>query len=355
VRLEIVYADRREWYGSPGAQSLSVEHPVAFIGGGMIGNGAFAITLSNILMGGIFTYRGEEQLDGRPTVRYDFRLPRLLGPLQVSIGGGVGTTGEEGSLWVDPQSLDLVRMASRAAEIPPVLPLQETGTTVDYARMRIGDSDAVLAERADTTMIDDSGTEAYNRMEFTHCRSYAATSTISFGSKPPELDVAAPAPPRPAGAGQAVPAFLEVTVLLTTPISDQDAVGKLIDGKISADVVHKGMVAVPNGSVVHGRIRRLEHYPGRGVFAVGLEFTEVEVHGESLPFYADLLRVDKDPRIEAVLSRRILVPREGSVQVTDEVIILPELPGVASFFVKSATLALPAGFRMVWRTRGVIH
>src|ERR1700722_20436077 len=42
VRLEIVYTDRREWYGSPGARNLSEDDPSRFIGSGMIGNGAFA-------------------------------------------------------------------------------------------------------------------------------------------------------------------------------------------------------------------------------------------------------------------------------------------------------------------------
>ena len=355
VRLEIVFADGREWYGSPGARNLSVDNPVAFIGGGMIGTGAFALSLHNIVEGGIFTYRGEEKMDGRQVVRYDFRLPRLLKALEIAVPGGVGTVGEEGSIWVDPQSLDLIRAESRAAEIPPFLPLEEAGTNVNYARMRIGDSNALLAQQADSSMVDGSNVESYNRIEFTHCRSYTASSTISFDSKPEPSARAITAAPAPPGVGAAIPPFVEITVLLATPVSDKDSVGTLIEGTISGDVVHKGKVVVPDGSLVHGRIRRLEHYPDRGVFGVGLELTEVEVRGEWLPFYADLLRVDKDPRIQLELSRRILVPRRSRVDVADETITLLELPGVASFFVKGANFTLPAGFRLVWRTRGLLH
>ena len=75
VRLEIVYSNHREWYGSPGDRNLSVDNPVAFIGSGMIGNGAFAATLNNIIAGASFMYRGEETLGGRTAVKYDFRLP----------------------------------------------------------------------------------------------------------------------------------------------------------------------------------------------------------------------------------------------------------------------------------------
>ena len=68
VRLEIVYSGTREWYGSPGARNLSEESPAAFTGSGMIGNGEFALTLNNILVAAIFTYRGEETIGGRTAV-----------------------------------------------------------------------------------------------------------------------------------------------------------------------------------------------------------------------------------------------------------------------------------------------
>lgn len=355
VRLEIVYSEGREWYGSPGDRNLSKDHPVAFIAGGMIGDGAFALTMNNIVEGGIFTYSGEETLDGRTAVKYDFRVPRLLKPLYFSVYGGAGTVGEGGSVWVDPQSLDLIRVESHAVEIPPSLPLQEASMSVDYSRMRIGGSDAMLAQQAGSSMLDFDGVRSYNHMEFTHCRSYTATSEISFDSKPSTPDEAASAPSRQAAAGPAVPAFLEVTMLLTTPVSDQDSVGSLIEAKTSGNVVHKGKVVVPDGSVVRGRIRRLERWADRDAFGVGLEFSDVEAGGAVLPFYADLLRVDKDKRIQPALSQRILVHVRTGIHPVDETITLTELPGVASFFVKGATFKLPSGFRMVWRTRGLIH
>ena len=355
VRLEIVYTDRREWYGSPGAKSMSVDNPIAFIGGGMIGNGAFAMSMHNILEGGTFTYSGEEIVDGRPAAKYNFRLPRRLKPLEISMAGARGTVGEEGAIWVDPQSLDLIRVDSAAVEIPLYLPLQAADMSVDYAHMRISGSDVLLAQRADSSTLDTEGVESYNRMEFTHCRSYSATSEISFDAKPDDSGGAAPNRPAPAAPVAAIPAFLKATLLLTTPVSDKDAVGALIEGKILGNLVHRGKVAVPDGSLVHGRIRRLEHYPDRGVFVVGLEFTDVVVSGESLPFYADLLRINRDPRIQPTLDHQVFVNRGGAMRLTQESITLPELPGVASFFVKGANFTLPSGFRMFWRTRGIIH
>ena len=360
VRLEIVFTGGREWYGSPGERSLSTDKVSSFIAGGMIADGAFAYALHNVIEEAIFIYRGEEPLGGRTAVKYDFRLPALQKPLTISMPRGSGTVGEQGSMWVDPRSLDLIRLESHATEIPPYLPLQNSGMNVDYARMRIGDSDTLLAQQADSTMLDDAGEENFDRIEFTHCRSYAATSLVSFEPKPaesaePASTVPVSAAPVQAVAAHAVPPFLEVTVRLTTPVSDKDSVGALIEGTTSGNVVQKRKVVVPDGSTIHGRIRRLEHYPDRQVFAVGLEFMDIEVRGESLPFYADLLRLDKDPRIQLQLSRRVLVSNATGVHPADEEITIPELPGVAAFFVQGTHLNLPAGFRLIWRTRGLIR
>jgi len=71
------------------------------------------------------------------------------------------------------------------------------------------------------------------------------------------------------------------------------------------------------------------------------------VNRESRRFYADLLRMDRLPGIRTTLKST------GNYQT--QKITLPELPGVASFFVTGTTLTIPPGFRTVWRTRGGVH
>jgi hypothetical protein len=300
-----------------------------------------------------------------------------MGGFTISMIGGVGTVGQEGSFLVDPQSLDLIRMESRAAEIPPFLPLVGTTLDVTYARTRIGEYNVLLAQQADLHLIKTNGEESYNRSEFTHCRAFAAHSAIRFD--PEAEDAAEPRPsdrpkaPSPvSGASEAVPAFLPVTLLLTTPITEKDAVGTLIQAKVSGDVVRKGEIVIPNGSLVRGRIRRLERYSrdsdtllrsvvlyNKADFIVGLEFTEIDVNGGSLRFYADFLRMDRGPGIRPTLSELVAVRSHvgsgDNVREWSETITLPKLPGVASFFVRGMTFTVPSGFRMVWRTRGPIR
>ena len=106
VRLEVVYSNHREWYGSPGVKNFSADNPFGFIGSGMIGTGAFAMIAHNIFEIAQITYQGREDLSGRSAVKYGFHLPRPA--LQIDLPGGSGTTGQEGFFWADRQSLDVI-------------------------------------------------------------------------------------------------------------------------------------------------------------------------------------------------------------------------------------------------------
>ena len=366
VRLEIVYSNHQEYFGSPGDREIGVDDPRAFIGGGMIGNGLFAMTLNNILEGGQFTYRGDELVAGRSAVRYDFHIPGMYKGLVISVPGGSGTVGEDGSIWVDRSSLDtldhayaLARITAVATEIPPSLPISGMTTDVSYARTRIGEHTVLLAQQADIDLSTSNGLEDFDRFEFTHCRAYSAESQIRFDTEPGRAAEYMPqssAMPLFRGlASESIPALLAVTVQITTPITQSDSVGTLIRGKVSGDVTRKGKIVIPDGSVVRGRIRRFEQHETGKAFIVGLEFTEIDVRGRSIPFYADLLRIEKNPLIKPALSERVFVHRAGRIQVAEETINLHELPGVASFFVTGQSFRLPVGFRMVWRTRGPIR
>ena len=357
VRLEIVYSNGREWYGSPGDRNLSEENPVSFIGAGMIGNGIFAITLHNLFVANVamFTSHGEDSVDGHAELKYGFSLRRMLHGLQISVPGGSGTVGEEGFFWVDGRSLDLLRLDVRAAEIPEFLPLVSAEFKVTYARTRIAEFDTLLAQQADMHMQLTDGSEDYDRFEFTHCRAFHTDSVLQFDSMPFDPGRASPEAPRALvipSKPETLPALLPVTVELTTPITSNDYVGKVIEGRIVGDVQRKGKVVIEDGARVRGRIRRLDRYAGGESFVVGLEFTEVRARGVPMRFYADLLKIEKRKGIRTVLREPVRLANRP--EVTDE-IVLPELPGVASFFIEGKTFILPSSFRTVWRTRGLLR
>ncbi len=126
-------------------------------------------------------------------------------------------------------------------------------------------------------------------------------------------------------------------------MSDKDAVGTLIEGRVSGNVMHKGKVAVP------GRRDRARPDSTPGAIsgqrcAASAQVGELESQGEPARC-TDLVRLDKDPRIEVALTLAVR-PHRGSLDLAQEEITLPELPGVASFFVKGY-LHADQGFRML--------
>jgi hypothetical protein len=136
-------------------------------------------------------------------------------------------------------------------------------------------------------------------------------------------------------------------------------VGALIDGVVASSVPAKGTAVIAAGSPVRGRIRRLEHYTDPFPYmVVGLEFTEVEMEGIRYRFYADLLEIGAAPGVE----QRLHTPYHaiddpfrgfagiGGLRQTSETIWTYHLPGVATFFFHGDKLALPAGFRTLWKT-----
>jgi hypothetical protein len=350
VRLEVVYSDRKEYFASPGDPTFTSTQPASFASSGMTATGSFALLLNNVFLADAttITWAGDDPSYGPHAARYDFRIPSQFKPLAITLGGATGVSGEAGSFWVDRDTLELLALEARADDIDPLLSIAEASTRIAFARTRIGDRDALLAESADVRMLLLNGDLAYDRGEYTHCRSFQVRTLLHFGSAS-DSETDAPAHP-PLAVSGVVPPFLPVTVLLTTPISSGDAVGSVIEGRAEAEMVHKGKVVVPRGSVLRGRIRRLEHYD-ENTFAVALEFTEVEVDGVPVRFFADFTGLDPRKDIRRNISEKITIQSgHGTATVT-----LPPLYGVASFFVTGKSFTLPAGFKTIWRTRGLLR
>jgi hypothetical protein len=331
--LEILTSGKNEFYGPPGARDFLTDNPAMFAAGGMSGTGIFALFAGNLFVqdAAVFDYRGEEEILGRRTVRYDYRVPQFQSGWTISSSGVIGAVGMKGAFWADPTTLDVIRLRVDAAEIPPELDVRATTQLIEYARTRIGAGDVLLPQNAVVELQTDVGATSRNIIEFTHCRAFSATSSVSFeGDKAPAA--------RKAAVETALPARLTIAIELATELAASDAVGKLIEGRVAADVVLKKKVLVPAGAAVYGRLRRLEHQTG--YFGVGLEFTQIDLPSGPARFYAVLEDITEKGPIQ-------FTRPGGKVEET----YLPDVAGVASFFVKGERLELPKNLRTVWTTR----
>ena len=361
VRLEVLSTGNQELFASPGDRKFSDRPPISFAGSGALGDGFFGLYLKSVLLNNNAThvYKGEEEIAGRRLARWDYRLPVMWSGQTIQLPEGAGRVGLRGAFWADPQTLDVVRLELNADDFPPTLPLTEAVWSIDYARTALEGHTAVLLPRSGGfRMAGFSGELNTNAIEFTQCRVFAAESAIRFNDPGAVPDTPAFGTASVDETLRPLPAGLKIAVRLRTRISAGMAVGELIEGTVESNVQPKGALLIAAGSPVRGRIRRLErdtdpipHY------VVGLEFTEVEVQGIRHRFHAELTGVDSAPGVElrlTVTTRTEEVnPAQGPGQVrtTTEVLTLPDLPGVGTFFVKGRDLDLPPGFRTEWKTR----
>jgi hypothetical protein len=340
----------KELYASPGAVDSWHDDPGSFTAGGMSGNGLFAVHLTNLFVNdtAMAQFRGEEDLGGRRAVRYDYRIPLLLSGYTIHLEYGQGRVAERGSFWVDPQSLDLLRLENHAEDIPATLPLVSAAQSVEYARTRIGDRDVLLPQSAVVEMLQTSGEWNRNALEFTHCQAFAAESKLSFDA-PAVVAGPAPAAVREGPAPAPLPAGLAVTIELVAPLAAQMPVGSIVEARVAADVIDKKRVVIPAGAAVRGRIRRLD-LPGEGhdYYVVGLEFTHIETAAGTARFYAMFQDVEKRGSVKLMLSSGSEVGPRHDWQT--ELTYLEYLPGIASFYVTGSRLDVPKGFRTMWKT-----
>ncbi|MGD0776609.1 MAG: hypothetical protein ABSC05_27655 [Candidatus Solibacter sp.] len=295
---------------------------------------------------------------GRNLARYDYEVPLSMSGNIIDLPEGRGTVGMKGSFWADRTSYDILRIVTEAEDIPPELPVSTSETSIDYAHTSLGGHDFLLPQSADSRLVRFSGEESRNHIEFTHCRLYDAESSISFDDHQgfPQFGASLVLELK----REVLPA-LHIVVKLSTRITDETTVGAPIAGGVDGNILSKRSLLIPDGSSVRGRVRRLEwHDEKGGYFVVALEFTEVETAGTRYRFFADLEGMDGLPGLVQTIRTRQRPSkspvRSGGTTVdsSDEILYLPDLPGVGSFFVQSRRLDLPPGFRMTWKTRALV-
>lgn len=365
VRLEVHTDGDKELYASPGEREFSSASPMDYAGSGVLGSGFFGLHLKNILEGtGVaFEYKGEAEIAGRRLARYDYRVSEMWGGQSFNLPEGTGTAGLRGSIWADPRTYDVIRLEMDADEIPPTLPVTEAMTRIDYARTAFdGGASLLLPASGEFRMVKVSGETSHNQIEFTDCRLFQARSELSFDEPgSPAATALAAAAPSTNENRRTLPAGLRIDVKARSRISGKLAVGGLIEGVVASAVRVDGAVLIAAGSPVHGRLRRLERRADpEPYFIVALEFTEVESQGIRYRFFADLIELGSAPGVEGELASGSTeshsIPGGPGARIEKrkwDKTWLPDLPGVAAFFVRGAELDLQPGFHTVWKTRSV--
>ncbi len=116
----------------------------------------------------------------------------------------------------------------------------------------------------------------------------------SAGSNASSAPTAPPAPPVPVERSVTAPAGTGISVRITEALSSKTAQdGQPISGTVTRDVVAGGLVVIPAGAAVSGRVvaaKDAGHFKGHSELSI--ELTSVRRHGATLPISTDAYTVE---------------------------------------------------------------
>lgn len=296
VQVELAYVDGRELYSWPGAEEFEDKTLGEMVGFGALSTGNFASTAHNLFQANVAVFKsaGREEIDGRNLLRFDFTVGIFRSGLELADASGhEAQLPYAGSIWADPETFDLVRIEMEAQEIPPYLEIASTSSWVDYQSLEVDGETFLLPHRAQMVTRLRSGAESRNRIEFSNCREFGASSEISFVPEDPVQE------PDVGGAFEDfdLPVGALLRVRLTTAIDSQESkVGDEVQGRVESNVRINGDLVVPKGARVMGRIRRLERYSQPAPYhTVGIEISQLRFDGKRARFVGRMSSVKPVP------------------------------------------------------------
>lgn len=186
VRLDVIFTGQRELF-SHGQSGQFQEEPIQkVVSWGTISNGAMGSHIDLLLSQdeAEFKYSGTGKKEGHKTLRFDLTVPIEKSHFQVRHNGVEGIAGYQGSLWVDADTYDPVRVDFKVNRIPPAVGVQLIEESLHYKKLTIGNSEFYLPERSELAATDQEGTYTMNQTKLEGCREFTADSVVQYGATP---------------------------------------------------------------------------------------------------------------------------------------------------------------------------
>jgi hypothetical protein len=185
VEIEVAFVGDKELFSRPGQARFGDQSIDQIVPLGMIGNDAFGSHDDDIFSGdaATFEYAGSCKKDGRKTLRYKFRVPEtssLLFVKRADAGGAM--VGYQGTVWVDAETLDLVRLEWKTDHIPASVGISSVQKSMRYKIVTIGNSDFLLPFHSELASFDQSGNYRVNMISLDHCLEFNGDSVVTYGT-----------------------------------------------------------------------------------------------------------------------------------------------------------------------------
>jgi thiaminase/transcriptional activator TenA len=126
-----------------------------------------------------FTPRGKETIDSRRAHRFDFTVEQPNSHWRVTYEAQTVYPAYKGTVWIDEETLRVLRLEMQARRLPPSYPMDKIEMTVDYGFVMIGGKKFLMPVKSENlACIRGTFTCARNEIEFRNYRRFASESTI---------------------------------------------------------------------------------------------------------------------------------------------------------------------------------
>jgi hypothetical protein len=343
LRLEVALTSESEVYARAGARRFEQRSLAEIIGKGTVSTGQYGMLAKHVFLmpGAQFGSRGETERDGQAAHEYYYEVAQGQSSYKVRAGGIESAVGFQGSFWLDPATLDLIRLESQAFDISPALGLSEVNTTLTYGRITVREEKFLVPVAATLTVVGTDGLEHLNRMKLGGCKVFQAESSLRD-------DVTEAPAPKPAAVTLPSQAILELALAAPLDAATAD-LGHRVRARVSRAVTDGEKVVIPQGAMVLGRVTRLDRQSmPQPAYEVGIEVDTVELDGQQLPISATM--IEAGPAAGLLRQARHMDPAITQRRSQQMSMLVREVQRGQGILVWEAKRGpIPAGLKMKWR------
>jgi hypothetical protein len=182
VSAELAYLNGKEDYRDIRVDGQPALRPVESSGSWSTGD--FGTTLDDVMSPGTnatFRRRGEERIGVRSAIVYNYTVDEANSHWTlVSPDGRKVNPAYEGAIWVDKETLRILRLEQRATSLPRGYPFTRAEYTLVYGWVRIDDKAYLMPASGENVGCMSGGTCNRNTTEFRDYRKFVADSKITY-------------------------------------------------------------------------------------------------------------------------------------------------------------------------------
>lgn len=183
VQFEVALVGREELFSRPGEERFG-ERAIGELAPGTITDSVLGSQLDMLFASDTaeFKYAGTSKKDGHQTFRYDLRVPQDKSGFVVKHDSAQAIVPFEASVWVDVETLDLVRADLKVNRIPSYVGVRSIEKSMHYRLIHIADADFLLPDKTELSATDELGNYSLTVIRLDQCREFTGESTIKYGA-----------------------------------------------------------------------------------------------------------------------------------------------------------------------------